>query len=145
FFNDDVCGPRSQLAKVVKFASKHPDQLLVEGIVGIEPRSLSRPRLEELKAAGFRSLFVEHARLPGGALDEGAYEPLLRMLREEEHAKRLGQANRAWLDGAVTGFVSIGRPDDEIDALVKSTLQVNSFFQSIILKPYGYSPGIDSA
>lgn len=145
FFNDDVCSPRSSLTQVIKFAAKHPSQLLVEGIAGIEPRSLSRPRLEELKAAGFRSLFVEHARLPRGIPNVEAYVPLLEMLREEEHRKRSGHANRAWLDGAVTGFVAIGLPDDEMDALVRSTLVVNSFFKSVILKPYGYSPTVDAA
>ena len=45
----------------------------------------------------------------------------------------------------MTGFVAIGRPDDEMDALIRSTLLVNSFFKAIILKPYGYSPSIDRA
>lgn len=141
FFNEDLCGPGSQLASVVKFAEAHPKQLVIDGIVGIEPRSLSRSRLEELKAAGFRSLFVEHARTSGGGLDEGAYVPLREALREEEHAKRSGQPDSPWADpGNVVGFVNIGLPDDNIDALVQSTLQLNSYFRGIILKPFGYSP-----
>lgn len=141
FFNEDVCGPGSQLASVVKFAEAHPKQFVVEGIVGIEPRSLSRTRLEELKVAGFRSLFVEHARTKGGGLDEAAYSPLREVLRDEEHAKRAGRSDSSWADpGNVVGFVNIGLPDDNMEALVGSTLQLNSYFRGIILKPFGYSP-----
>ena len=47
--------------------------------------------------------------------------------------------------GRVTGFVAMGLPDDNMDELVNSTLKLNSYFQSVILKPFGYSPDIDSS
>jgi hypothetical protein len=66
-------------------------------------------------------------------------------LEDEEHRKKSGQATSAWLErGNVTGFVAMGLPDDDLDELVRSTLTVNSFFQAVILKPYGYSPSIDT-
>jgi hypothetical protein len=146
FFNEDVCSPASQLQKVARFAERHPKQLVVEGIAGIEPRSLTLERLRLMKAAGFRSLFVEHARLPGGGIDEQAYHALLAFLRDEEHQKKSGGSTGPWMDrGDVTGFVSMGLPDDDIDELVRSTLVINSYFQAVILKPYGYSPSVDGA
>ena len=45
--------------------------------------------------------------------------------------------------GGVTGFVAMGLPDDDMDELVNSTLKLNSYFQSVILKPFGYSPDVD--
>lgn len=145
FFNDDVCSDSSQLGKVVEFAQAHPRQLVVEGISGIEPASLTQTRLQQLKSAAFRSLFVEHARSSGGGIDVSQYEPLLEFLNDEDHKKKSGQAPSAWLErGNVTGFVAMGLPDDNLDELVRSTLTVNSFFQAVILKPYGYSPTVES-
>jgi hypothetical protein len=144
FFNEDVCSDHSQISQVVNFAQAHPRQLGVEGISGIDPVSLSYDRLNQLKLAGFRSLFVEHARLPGGGIDVSRYEALLSYLDEEAHRKKSGQAASAWLErGNVTGFVAMGLPDDDIDQLVHSTLTVNSYFQAVILKPFGYSPSVD--
>ena len=60
FFNDDVCSESSHLQKVVEFAQTHSRQLVIEGISGIEPGSLTQQRLQQLKAAGF-SLTVRGA------------------------------------------------------------------------------------
>jgi hypothetical protein len=99
-----------------------------------------------MKLAGFKSLFVEHARMPGGGIDVSRYQTLLSYLDEEDHRKKSGQSATAWLErGNVTGFVAMGMADDDIDQLVRSTLTVNSFFQAVILKPYGYSPTIERA
>lgn len=144
FFNDDICSPSSRLDRVVGFAQAHPGQLLPEGIVGVEPGSLTTDRLAQLRSAGFRSLFVEHARLPGGGIDVASYQPLLTFLTEEEHAKKIGRSSGSWLNRAnVTGFVAMGLHDDDVDELVRSTLLVNSFFQAVILKPFGYSPTVE--
>jgi hypothetical protein len=146
FLNENVCSEASQLEAVAKFVAANPRKVFVDGISGIEPRSLTRPRLEQMKLAGFRSLFVEHARRPGGDLDVDAYSALRETLIEEQHAKQAGRSPNAWLDrGSVTGFVAMGLPDDDIDCLVRSTVRINSYFQSIILKPFGYSPSADSS
>jgi hypothetical protein len=146
FFNDDVCSEPSQIDQVIAFAEKHPAQLTCEGIAGIEPRTLSVTALARLKRARFTSLFVEHARLPGGGIDTAAYEPLLGYLLDEEHQKKSVSVRGAALTKAnVTGFVSMGMPDDDMDELVRSTLIVNRFFQAVILKPQGYSPTIDGS
>ena len=145
FFNDNVCSESTQLSSVVDFAQSHPQQLIVEGISGIEPASLDQASLQQLKSAGFRSLFVEHARLAGGGIDVAKYDALLAFLSEENHRKKSGQAKAAWLErGNVTGFVAMGLPDDNLDALVESTLTINSFFQAVILKPFGYSPAVEA-
>lgn len=145
FFNDDVCSDASQLEKVARFAEDHPRQLVIEGIVGIEPRSLTADKLTQMKRAGFVSLFVEHARLSEGRLDAGAYDSLRAFLIDEEHAKKAGDAVGGMTRSKVTGFVAMGLPDDDLDELVRATLTINRFFQAVILKPFGYSPSIDPA
>jgi hypothetical protein len=116
FFNDDVCSASSQLESVVSFAERHPRQLVVEGIAGIEPRSLSASALARVKRARFTSLFVEHARLPGGGIDTSAYDSLITFLLNEEHAKKSTAIRGTAMTRAnVTGFVAMGLPDDDID------------------------------
>jgi hypothetical protein len=145
FFNDDVCSDKSHLEAVIAFREKHPKALVIDGIAGIRPQSLSRERLMQMKRAGFRSLFVEHARTAGGGIEESAYEPLRRVLREEEHNKKTGASGVAWLEGEVTAFVAIGLPDDDMEKVVGTSLRLNSMFHSIIMKPFGYSPTIDTS
>jgi hypothetical protein len=146
FFNSDVCSEASSLDQVVRFVEENPKQLHVEGICGIEPSSLSHARLTQLRAAGFQTLFVEHARKPGGGIDEPKYQSLLEFMRTQDAAKRDGSATSSWLQrGNVTGFVAMGLPDDDLDELVRSTLVLNSYFQAVILKPFGYSPTLDDA
>jgi hypothetical protein len=145
FFNDDVCSAKSRLDLVAAFRKRNPKVLAVDGIAGIRPETLTQERLAQMKAAGFRTLFVEHARTSGGGLDEAAYEPVRRVLKDELHAKKTGAGTVAWLEGAVTGFVAIGLPDDNLEYIVQTTLRLNRLFHSIIMKPFGYSPTIDKA
>ena len=146
FFNSDVCSSASRLEEVCGFVEEHPHQVFIEGVVGIEPRSLTSNSLAQIKRAGFRSLFVEHARSSGGGIHSDAYETLLSFLKNEREAKRLGKSRSPLTErGGVTGFVAMGLPDDDMDELVNSTLKLNSYFQSVILKPFGYSPDIDSS
>ena len=56
FFNSDVCSSASRLEDVCAFVEQHPRQVFIEGLVGIEPRSLTSKRLAQIKRAGFRSL-----------------------------------------------------------------------------------------
>lgn len=152
FFNEDLFSERSQIHRVQEFTSAHPGSVQFEGIVGVRPESLTAARIELLGEVGFRSLYVEHARLPGGDVDMDAYQPLIAAALRADHAKKTGAAKSNWLEkgggadhGGLTAFVNIGLPDDDMDKLVRSTLLLNKAFQSIILKPFGYSPDIDPA
>lgn len=146
FFNDDVCSHAGALEQVAVFGEQHHGQVVLEGIVGMEPRSLSTKKLDLLETAGFRSVFLEHARLPGGDIDTAMYQPVLDYLNDRRRGGRVGRRPGSRLDRTnITGFVTMGLPDDDMDSLVRSTLTVNSYFQSVILKPYGYSPTLDPA
>jgi hypothetical protein len=141
FLNDNIGRPNHRWDDVVRCVETHPKQIVVEGIAGIEPSDLTRELLEKLKASKVRTLFVEHARKAGGDLDVEAYAPLIEVMLQEQRAKQSGRSSTAWLDkAAVTGFVSMGLRDDNIDCLVRSTLLLNKYFEGVILKPFGFSP-----
>jgi hypothetical protein len=141
FFNADLCSASSRLADVAAYVEAHPGTLRFEAICGVEPASITRDHLDQMRRAMFRSLFIEHARRKGGGLDQDAYAAVREELRELTHAKRVGRIGMVWC--RPTGFVHIGLPGDEVDELVETALELNAWFQSIILKPYGYSPSID--
>lgn len=141
FLNDNVGRDGHRWRDVGASVEKHPGQVVVEGIAGIEPANLTKDLLGHLKNAAVRSLYVEHARKPGGDLDVNAYGPLIDVMTTERRGKQSGQSPTAWLDkAAVTGFVAMGLRDDQMDCLVRSTLLLNKYFEGVILKPFGYSP-----
>src|SRR5262249_35568508 len=97
--------------------------------------------LEAMDRAGFRTLFVEHARGEGGSTDMNLYSSLLEYVHQRD-----GEGRPKWPrlgQNGITAFVSMGFADDNIVSLVRSTLALNSAFGPIILKPFGYSPTID--
>jgi len=147
FFNDDVCSERSRLDNVANFATAQSKKtLVVEGICGLIPERLKLHQLDLLKQSGFRTLFLEHARTSGGGTRKHDYQDVLMCLGEERRRRASGDADTLWADrGNITAFVNVGLPDDDMDKLVESTLWLNSAFQAIILKPFGYSPTLDHA
>ena len=147
FFNGDVCSERSRLDDVANFASAQSKKaLVVEGICGLIPGRLTLGHLDLLKQSGFHTLFLEHARTRGGGTEQDDYEDVLEYLSAERHRRARGEADTLWADrGNITAFVNVGLPDDDMDKLVESTLWLNSAFQAIILKPFGYSPTFDYA
>ena len=45
---------------------------------------------------------------------------------------------------ALSSTVTAGDlPSDDLDMVVRNSLTLNRYFQSVILKPFGYSPDID--
>ena len=88
---------------------------------------------------------MEHARLSGGSPDVEGYGALRDAVIRGRTRGVATKTDGAYFSGAVTAFVGMGKQDDTIDGLLDSTLLLNSYFQSVILKPYGYSPDCDPA
>ncbi len=145
FFNDDICGPKSQLEELTRQAGDYKGRVRIDAICGLQPRSISVDRLEMLAAIGTKSLFIEYATKPDGELDERAYEPFREFLARDRDRRRAGGEAELQARDAVTAFVNIGLPGDNLEAIVRSTLRLNQLFQAIILKPFGYSPNLDPA
>jgi hypothetical protein len=146
FFNDDVGVEVDGLRRMATLVDANSrSQFILHGICGIRAQSLSTDTLDLMSSAGFRTLYVEHERAPGGALDRERYSHVYDAYQRCRQAHRRGQEN-AWLarDG-VTGFVNVGLPDDNMDLIVKTTLELNEMFGSVIIKPWGWSPEVGPA
>jgi radical SAM superfamily enzyme YgiQ (UPF0313 family) len=132
FFNDDIFCEDSKIEILRQL--KTSGNFGFQGLCGIWPHSLSVRRLSLLKTLGFRSLFMEYEVDKNGRLDLSAYERVSRYVRE----------NPFIIETEMFGaFVYIGLPDDHMERIVYHTMVLNHFFESTILKPFGFSPEID--
>jgi hypothetical protein len=145
FLNEDICGSKSRLPELAKQADRYEGRVRIEAICGVEPQSTRLEHLEMLAALGMKSLFVEYATMPNGRLDEPAYRPFREFLNRDRDRRRVGDEGELSARDAVTAFVNVGLPTDDIETIVRSTLILNRYFQAIILKPFGYSRNIDMA
>src|SRR2546426_4379356 len=98
-----------------------------------------------LAELGTKSVFVEYATRPDGRLDEDAYGPFRELLARDRERRRAGGEGELSSRDAITAFVDVGLPTDDLETIVRNTLILNQYFQAIILKPFGYSPDIDPA
>jgi hypothetical protein len=98
-----------------------------------------------LARLGTKSIYLEYATLPDGNLDEEAYTPFREFLLSDRARKRGGDETELAARDAITAFVNVGLPTDNVETIVRNTLILNQYFQAIILKPFGYSPDIDPA
>jgi hypothetical protein len=145
FLNEDICGPKSRLKELASHSARYEGRVRIEAITGAEPRSMGLEHLEMLTALGTKAFFVEYATTVDGRLDEAAYVPLRQFLDRDRGRRRAGGDYELDTRDAVTAFVNVGLPSDDIEKIVRNTLVLNQYFQAIILKPFGYSPDIDTA
>ncbi len=142
FFNEDVGAELDGLRAIAELVEKKSrSRITVHGICGIRAASLGKEALELMGLAGFRTLYVEHERTAGGGLDKTSYTHICETYRTCRRAHRRGE--QTWLDrDGVTGFVNVGLPDDDMDRIVETTLELNEMFGSVIIKPWGWDPKV---
>jgi hypothetical protein len=145
FLNENLCAPGSRLADLAKRAEQYQGRVRIDVICGAQPRSISVEHLHMLERLGARSIFIEYATLPDGSLDEEAYRAFREFLAIDRQRRRSGDHTELAGRDATTAFVNVGLPSDNIETIVRNTLVLNQVFQSVILKPFGYSPDIDPA
>lgn len=145
FLNDDICGPKSRLAELAKEADRYEGRVRIDAICGVKPRSVGSDELEMLARLGTKSVYIEYATRTGGRLDEEAYAPFRKFLATDRERRRGGDETELSARDAITAFVNLGLPTDDIETIVRNTLILNQYFQAIILKPFGYSPDLDAA
>ena len=145
FLNDDLCGPRSHLEQLAERTDQYKGRIRIEGICGVNPRTISLERLRMLESLGTKSLFIEYATRSDGSLDESAYDALREFLASDRTRRRSGNHAGLASRDATTAFINVGLPSDDVDMVVRNSLTLNRYFQSVILKPFGYSPDIDPA
>jgi hypothetical protein len=145
FLNEDICGRKSRLAELAKQAERYEGRVRIDGICGVKPRSVGNEQLEMLARLGTKSIYVEYGTRADGRLDEEAYTPFRESLMSNRKRRRDGDETELPARDAITAFVNLGLPGDDIETMVRNTLLLNQYFQASILKPFGYSPDIDPA
>jgi hypothetical protein len=145
FLNDNICGPKSHLSDLAKQADRYEGQVRIDAICGVKARSIGDDELEMLARLGTKSIYIEYEVRGNGRLDEEAYAPFREFLASERGRRRGGDETELSPRDAITAFVNLGLPTDDIETIVRNTLILNQYFQAIILKPFGYSPDIDPA
>src|SRR5207249_9939322 len=120
-------------------------RIRIDALCGVKPRSAGADELEMLTRLGAKSIYIEYATRTAGRLDEEAYTPFREFLVTNREKRRGGDETELAARDAMTAFVNLGLPTDDIETIVRNTLILNQYFQAIILKPFGYSPNIDPA
>lgn len=133
FFVDDLFEHDGQvLLETLGWLEKSPHvgRVDFQGLCGITPSKAS-PEIWEKMSSRFKSVHLEYDRDPRNGLRLDAYEAAASILR-----KRLSP-------GDLSGFVMVGCPGDDLEVLVKDTLDILATVGSIIPKPYTPSPMLD--
>ncbi|MBN1891055.1 MAG: hypothetical protein JW850_23870 [Thermoflexales bacterium] len=146
FFNDNIFkafDSRLQplLDRVVerKAASGKAWDIRFHGICGVETHDFPLSHARLLAQAGFNELHLEPA-CKEGIVDEAHYRLVLEACEQAGFVERRGlgwESRRHYL----SGFMWIGRPDDDVDKLVWNALKLLQLVGMVIPKPYSPTPG----
>jgi hypothetical protein len=136
FFNDDILqdAPHALLPKLRilnKRTSSGKRRIRFHALCGLQPSSFTEEAAKEMKEL-FVSLNFEYEVGDDKELNVEAYQK----------AKAAYEAVNFNLDAdQLTGFVLIGLPSDNLERIIRHTLNLFQIFGSVILKPYTPSPG----
>ncbi|MBI3465947.1 MAG: hypothetical protein HY000_23265 [Planctomycetes bacterium] len=132
FFSDDVCvddgGPLGEILRKTDHLHRHIKYHL---ICGLHPAKVSRGVADVLSNPHIEELHFEEADADS-ALDVEAYRRAIANL----------QAAGVRIPGRdLSGFVWIGRPNEDLDGIIQRMIQVLRLLGSFILKPFTPTPG----
>lgn len=137
FFNDPLIqDPLSFLAQLesfghMKLKSKTNVRPKFFALCGLYPSMFTTPVAEAMRNAGFVELHFEYETV-GGELVLDAYSQAQKSLEAVQFGLQPDQ---------LSAFVYIGLPTDEIERIIKHTLNLFEVFGSVILKPWTATPG----
>ncbi len=133
FFEEDICRDGGEpLAEFVSLTENLHRHLRYHVICGLEAASITPKAASTLARKKFVALSLEEADQEGGAVNADAYRRVTQYLREAGGPEQ---------DDRLTGFVWIGRPNDQLEQIIRNVFQVLKSLGSIILKPYTPLPG----
>ncbi|HQU41822.1 MAG TPA: hypothetical protein PK867_03375 [Pirellulales bacterium] len=133
FFVDDLCRDAGEpLAECVARTEDLHKHLRYHAICGLNPADVSPAIAKTLAKKRFAEVHLEEADAADGSLDNDAYVTATRYLSE---------AGLPTGSDRLSGFVWIGRPADELEDLIRRSLDVLQACGSLILKPFTPTPG----
>lgn len=143
FFNDDLFEAFDlRLKPILQEAITREWDIQFHGICGVQTRNFPVDHARLLADAHFSELHLEPALGADGTVDESLYRTVM---RECEQAGFVQQRGAGWESRShyLSGFLWIGRPDDEIAKLVWNALKLLQLVGMVIPKPYSPTPGTD--
>lgn len=142
FFNDNIFADfETRLGAILEEVAANGWRLQFHGICGIEPRSFPVEHVHLLAKAPFSELHLEPATNENGDIDEATYSRILSALEEAGYVHRRGGGWQSDAHRVLSGFVWIGRPDENLDGLVGNAMRVHQLTGMAIPKLYSPTPG----
>src|SRR5947208_1589795 len=83
-------------------------------------RTAGADELEMLTRLGAKSIYIEYATRTAGRLDEEAYTPFREFLVTNREKRRGGDETELAARDAMTAFVNLGLPTDDIETIVRN-------------------------
>jgi len=143
FFNDNLFEDfDTRLKPILQEVVKREWKLWFHGICGVETWDFPIDHVQLLADAHFSELHFEPALNEDGTVDE----PLCRaVMRACERVGFVSRRGAGWESRShyFSGFLWIGRPDDDLDRLVWNALKLLQLVGMVIPKPYSPTPGSD--
>jgi len=143
FFNDNLFEDfDTRLKPILREVIKREWKLWFHGICGVETRGFPIDHAQLLADAHFSELHFEPALNEDGTVDESLYRAVMRACEQVGFVSRRGAG---WESRShyLSGFLWIGRPDDNLDRLVWNALKLLQLVGMVIPKPYSPTPGSD--
>jgi hypothetical protein len=132
FFEEDICIDDGEpLIEIVRQTEQCHPHLKFHVICGLDPRKVTSKLAKTLAKKCFANLHFEEASNEG-QLDGEAYHRAITYLRE---------AGSNIPSKPVSGFVWVGHPQENLDAIIARSFKVLELLGSFILKPFSPTPG----
>jgi hypothetical protein len=132
FFEEDICIDDGEpLREIVCDTEQCHPYLKFHIICGLDPRQVTSKLAKLLAKKCFANLHFEEASNEG-QLDSEAYDRAVAYLRE---------AGAPIPSRLVSGFVWIGRPRENLEAIIARSFKVLELLGGFILKPFSPTPG----
>ena len=137
FFNDPLIADCREFIDLMQpflrlnLKSKTNTRAKFYALCGLYPSAFTAKVAETMREVGFVELHFE-CETEANELRLSSYKQVKQSFREADYALQTDQ---------VSGFVYIGMPNDDLEQIIRHTLNLFEVFGSVILKPWTPMPG----
>jgi hypothetical protein len=143
FFNDNLFEDfDTRLKLILQKVIDEKWELRFHGICGVQTQDFPIDHAQLLADAHFSELHFEPVLDEAGIVDEPLYRAVMRACERAGFVTRRG---KGWQSRShyFSGFLWIGRSDDDLDKLVRNALKLLQLVGMVIPKPYSPTPGTE--
>lgn len=144
FFNDNLFEDfDTRLKPILKEVVNQNWDLRFHGLCGVQIRDFPVDHAQLLANAHFNALHFELAVNEDGMVDEPLYRAVMQACERAGFVSRRGGGWDSLNHRNLSGFLWIGKPDDNLEKLVWNALKLVQLVGMVIPKPYSPTPGSD--